>query len=164
LSVNQIQALTDDLEPAIQKGLTQGDCVASHTLYKLDIVLQELLEAHDLAAKVVGILIITNEEFRSLVNQSARHLDVALVSAGIILDIPNGVLRTPSVLGISQEFGVDFATLYPNGGIPNSIFPINLSTVLLAAVKACVRSALLEATWGSKPLLNFVMGMPECLL
>jgi hypothetical protein len=146
LSVNQIQALTDAWEPAIQKGLTKEDRIAFHTLYKLDTVLRELLEVHDLAAKVVGILVITNEEFRSLVIQSAIYLDLALVSARIILDIPNAVLRTPFVLGINQEFGVDFATWYPNGGIPNSIFPINLSTVILAVVKACVRSALLEAT------------------
>jgi hypothetical protein len=161
LLVDQIQVLEDVLEPAIQKGFTKTDRIATQTICKLDTVLQELLEAHDLAAKVVGILVITNEELRSLIVQSARHLDAAQASGVIVLDIPKGVLRTPSVLGVSQEFGVDFVTLYPNGGIPNNIIPIDLSTVMLAAVKACVRSSLLEATWSSRPLLDFVMAMPE---
>jgi hypothetical protein len=109
---------------------------------------------------MIGILVLTNEEFRTLMLQSARHLG-APSSPGIELSVKDSTLRTPSVFGLSQEFNLDLDKLYPKGVPGAQTVPVDMPLLILSSLRACVRSWLFECTWNAKPLFDFVLGLPE---
>ncbi|OQV00008.1 hypothetical protein CLAIMM_05567 [Cladophialophora immunda] len=127
---------------------------------RLETKLKSLTSHQPVASDMIGILVLTNEEFRTLMLQSARHLG-APSSPGVELSVKDSTLRTPSVFGLSQEFDLDLDKLYPKGVPGAQTVPIDMPILILSSLRACVRSLLFECTWNAKPLFDFVLGLPE---
>ncbi|PVH72313.1 hypothetical protein DL98DRAFT_610858 [Cadophora sp. DSE1049] len=133
-----------------------------HVLYDLDVVLENVSHSNKLVNDIVGILMIANEEFSGLVSQSARHLEVS-TSSVVEIDLRAGTLRVPSAFGVIQSFVVDLHAIYPDTRSESETLSVNHSMVLVASLKACLRSFLLKNCLESEPLLKLVGGDSEVL-
>jgi hypothetical protein len=123
------------------------------TIFELDEALTSVLHPDPRVNSTIGVLMITNEEFRALISQSARHIEES-VNTTLELDIVKGTLNIPAVMGFIQRFPVELAVLHPE--LPRSDGPITVKyrEVMFAALKASVRSAVLETSLDSLPLFR----------
>ena len=126
-----------------------------HILYDLDSVLESVSHSNKLVNDIVGVLMIANEEFSGLVSQSARHLEVS-TSSVVEIDLRAGTLKVPSAFCIIQSFAVDLHAIYSDTGVENETLSVNHSMVLVASLKACLRSFLLKNCLESEPLFQLV--------
>jgi hypothetical protein len=127
-------------------------------IYDLDVALATRLHPDTRVNNGIGVLMITNEEFRDIITQSARHIDEA-INTSIVLDVVNGTLNVPAVMGFTQRFPLALALLHPE--LPNDDGPITITfgEVIFAALKASVRSTFLETSLDSLPLFRTVLEM-----
>ncbi|KIW19718.1 hypothetical protein PV08_00292 [Exophiala spinifera] len=97
---------------------------------------------------MVGVLVLTNEEYRELIYQSTRHLDKTAKSPDVEteFDLDTGNVTVSGPFGVKHVFVVDLAELTQHlpDHVPSQrrIFRIDHATILLAAVKAHLRSLL----------------------
>lgn len=122
-------------------------------LLALDKVLQSLQhDARDIQY-TIEILTLTNEEFRTLVYQSARYLEVSSQTQ-TELDPRTGTLRVPSAFGVVQVFEIDVSIFEHIPGLALSQNPTTLahSQILLGALRAYVRSRMLSLCIDAQPV------------
>jgi hypothetical protein len=127
-------------------------------IYDLDAALATRLHSDPRVNDAIGVLMLTNEEFRDLIAQSARHIEES-INTSIVLDVANSTLNVPAVMGFVQRFPVELALLHP--GLPTDDGPITITycEVMFAALKACVRSTFLGTSLDSLPLFRTVLEM-----
>ena len=124
-------------------------------LYAFDVVLEELQPDLLEIGHMIGVLMITNDEFASLVYQSARHLEVSSQSR-VEIDMRAGMIKVPSTFGVVQTFEVDVHVLDFTGTRSRDDFPVKHSAVLIAALRASIRSQMLSLCIPSGPLNSFI--------
>ncbi|KAF2115757.1 hypothetical protein BDV96DRAFT_659036 [Lophiotrema nucula] len=122
-------------------------------IFKLDEGLSSVLHPDPRVNDAIGVLMITNEEFRALIAQSARHIDES-VDTTLEFDVANGTLNVPAVMGFIQRFPVEIAVLYPELRRDDGPITITLRELMFAALKARVRGAVLETSLDSLPLFK----------
>ncbi|EOD47339.1 hypothetical protein UCRNP2_5903 [Neofusicoccum parvum UCRNP2] len=113
-------------------------------------------------AELVGVLVLTDAEFRALVAQSSRHLGAATAAASstaaadasaspvaggnvVTFDRRASAVLVPSAFGVRQAFAVDLERLYHANGTTQKFFreegrnviEAGLRVVILAALRAC---------------------------
>ena len=150
--------LPEVLESAIRKAEKYTfDRTSAASLYKLDQVLGELGQRDDklIIDRMVGILMLTNEEFRELFYQSLRHLQETSLSV-IQVDLRAATIKIPSVFGFTQTFTLDLDRIYPSQDRSHDTQSVAYSAVVLAALKGCLRSYMLTQCYDSGPLLTMV--------
>lgn len=104
---------------------------------------------------MVGVLMLTNEEFTGLVYQSARHMS-ASSDVRIEIDLRTGILSIPSTFGTLQTFEIDMDILYKDQlplGAPARI-SVKHSDILKGALRAYLRSLMLESCYDAEPLTD----------
>ena len=146
------------LRPAIlkaEKATVDRSCTAS--MYRLDQVLGELGQRDDklIINQMVGILMLTNEEFQELLYQSLRHLQETSLSV-VQVDLRAGTIKIPSAFGFMQTFVLDLDRMYPSQARSHDTQSVPYSAVVLAALKGCLRSYMLRQCFNSGPLLRMV--------
>lgn len=127
-----------------------------HEMLKLDKILIKLSHKNVQVNEMIGIMMITNREFMSLVRQSARRFDQA-PNATIKVDMRSGVLKTPSAFGILQEFPLSITELYPGRTLTDEVISVSYSAVLISTLRACLRSTMLRDCFSSNPLITKVL-------
>lgn len=149
------QKLKPALETANKENLERFDL---KTFFEVECEIAGILVPFGIAIDAVCILTITNAEFLSLVGQASRYAN-ARTSTGLIIDPKNEVVKVPSTMGIIQEFPMDLCKLYPQPvpqDYPQEEIMLPLHIVVLAALKACLRSALLQGSWPAEPLVRWI--------
>lgn len=130
------------------------------SLFRLDEILQRHLHTDGRANDAVGVLMITNAEFRSLIAQSARHITNS-VNTSVIVDLADSCLVVPTVMGIMQKFSVDLDVLFPDGGAAEPAITIIYTSLLILSLKASLRITFFETSLDSLPLFAKVTNMKE---
>ncbi|GAB1312575.1 hypothetical protein MFIFM68171_02785 [Madurella fahalii] len=114
----------------------------------------------------VGIIMLTSAEFRDTIARIARLIPESK-DKSVKLESGFGTLMSylviPSLMGLNQRFPVDLTVLYPgNTEVMNiGVFSISSTQLLLAALRACLRSAFLETSLDSTPLFEAYMAMTD---
>ncbi|KAK5630072.1 hypothetical protein RRF57_005787 [Xylaria bambusicola] len=128
----------------------------SHSLYKLDQVLEKINPGDRRISEMVGVLVLTGLEFTTLIRQFVRRLD-RTANITIPVDCTMGAIKVPTAFGPVQEFIVNRNELWPNE-VPKGILNETYTSILLASLRACLRSKMLRTGFDSKPLLSHVAG------
>ena len=64
-------------------------------------------------------------------------------------------------MGVTQEFPVDFEALFPAKDLALPIVKVKFQDIMFSALKACLKSAVLETSLDSGPLFEAFMNMSE---
>ncbi len=133
--------------------------------YKLDQVLDELGQKGErqIIDRMIGILIITNEEFRSLFYQSLRNVEQATLST-IQVDMRTATIMVPSAFGILQTFVLDLDDIYPDQTWSYDPVIVPYSAIVLAALKSCLRSQMLMDCFHADPLFQMAYKVKDVVL
>ena len=109
-------------------------------LVALDAELESLgqRDGHRIVEFIIGVLMITNEEFQALLYQSLRHLQEA-ASSTITVNLAAATITIPSAFGVLQTFHIDLDRIDPGGMRNSDAFTVTYTVVILAAMKACLR-------------------------
>ena len=155
------------LEPAMRK-VEKGvgpDRTTAAIFYKLDRILEELGQHGDrlIIDRMVGILMITNEEFQELFYQSLRHLQQATNST-IEVDTRAATISIPSAFGVLQTFTLDLDKVYPDQQRGHDPLSVPYSAIVIAALKSCTRSQMLQDCFDAGPLIEFVQDCSDLIL
>lgn len=129
-------------------------------LFNLDVVLQRLQHPDIRANHAVGVLMITNPEFRALIAQSARHIP-ASVNTSVVVDVENGCLTIPTVMGIMQKFAIDFDAVMHENDRQDTPITLSYTMLMILSLKASLRSTFFETSLDSLPLFEKVMSMKD---
>jgi hypothetical protein len=124
----------------------------------LDEALLPLLHSDPRVNDAIGVLMMTNEEFRALISQSVRHID-DLMATSIELDVVNATLNVPAVMGFIQRFPVHLDVLHPTLPRTDGPLAIKFLEVMFAALRASLKSAALETSLDSLPLFKAFFGL-----
>ena len=150
--------LLEVLEPAIGKAKKDTiDRTSTASMYKLDQVLGELgqRDAKWIIDRMVGILMLTNEEFQELLYQSLRHLQETSLCV-VQVDLRAATIKIPSTFGFTQTFALDLDRMYSSQDRSHDTQSFPYSAVVLAALKGCLRSYMLRQCFDSGPLLKMI--------
>ena len=150
--------LLEVLEPANRKAeKATVDRASTTAMYKLDQVLCELGQRDDkvIIDRMVGILMLTNQEFQELLYQSLRHLQETSLSV-VQVDLRAATIKIPSAFGFMQTFVLDLDRMYPSQDRSHDTQSVPYSAVVLAALKGCLRSYMLQQCFDSGPLLQMI--------
>lgn len=134
-------------------------------LFLFDNVVEKLQHERIEVQQMVGILMLTNEEFTDLVYQSARHM-TAPSKAPIEFDLRAGTLTIPSTFGTIQTFELDMDVLQKQQlqlGAQGNI-SVKHSDVLKAALRAYLRSLMLASCYDAEPLIDCFDSITEDVL
>jgi hypothetical protein len=134
------------------------------TLYELDCCLSELIGPDTPTHLFVQVITTTSPEFRDIISQSLRDLEICLYS-NIVFDWESKTLAVGTVLGVIKKFPVDVDVLVDNLGTSQTTGQVELSydTVLFVMLKACLRSTFLKTSLDSAPLFKSFLGSQEDL-
>ncbi len=159
--------LQSALEPAmrkIEKG-TGPDRTTAAIFYKLDRILEELGQHGDrlIIDRMIGILMITNEEFQELFYQSLRHLQ-QVTNSTIEVDTRAATISIPSAFGVLQTFTLDLDRVYPDQNRGHDPLSVPYSAIVIAALKSCTRSQMLRDCFDAGPLIEFVQDSSDLVL
>jgi len=146
---NKLKRVLDDSAPRIEKPRQSRSALKA--LFEFDQALQELGQNSGEIFGIIGTLMIMSEEFASLISQSVRHLNSSAASTNEI-DLGSGAVKVPGAFGAIQEFKVEVDAMYPADKRSIEILTVGYTTVLLAALKACLRSFLLWNSLDSESL------------
>ena len=150
--------LQEVLEPAIRKAEKDTvDRTSTTAVYKLDQVLDELGQRDDklIIDRMVGVLMLTNEEFQELFYQSLRHLQETSLSV-VQVDLRAATVKIPSAFGFTQTFALDLDRMYPSQDRNHDTQNVPYAAVVLAALKGCLRSYMFQQCFDSGPLLQMI--------
>jgi hypothetical protein len=131
------------------------------SLYDIDCVLQTLIPIDPMVATAVGVLMLTSAEFRAIIVQSARLIQVSIDKTVDLAFGHRPLFKVPSVMGVTQEFPVDFEALFPAKDLALPIVKVKFQDIMFSALKACLKSAVLETSLDSGPLFEAFMNMSE---
>ena len=145
------------LRRSIQKYRIQPTRKYWKRLVALDTELESLglRDDHKIVELMIGVLMITNEEFQTLLYQSLRHLQGA-ASSTISVNLAAATITVPSAFGVLQTFHIDLDRIDPGGARNSEGFTVTYTAVILAATKACLRSTMLRDCFDASPLLRDV--------
>ncbi|KAJ5355699.1 hypothetical protein N7517_010308 [Penicillium concentricum] len=131
------------------------------TLSELDSVLSTFLSPNLKANTAIGVVMLTSAEFRDIIAQSARLIPQSKDKC-VVLDLGQSpTLNIPSSMGVVQKFPLDLSVLCPDQQVRNELIEINYHQLLFAALKACLRSVVLETSLDSTPLFEAFLEMGE---
>jgi hypothetical protein len=109
---------------------------------------------------MIGVLMMTNEEFVSFVRQSARHFDKS-ISGSLDVALNVGHVRVSLPFGGTQDYPVDMKGLYADWQPRDETISVNYTASILACLKASMRSYLLNTRFDGYPLMRGVLEMED---
>jgi hypothetical protein len=125
-------------------------------LFLFDEIVKDLQHERVEVQQMVGILMLTNEEFADLVYQSARHMTVSS-KVPIEFDFRAGTLTIPSTFGTVQTFELDVENLQRQQQLQlgaQGKISVEHSDILKAALRAYLRSLMLASCYDAEPLTD----------
>ena len=104
---------------------------------------------------------LTSAEFRSLITQGARHIAISANSDYDLVFQPAPSLAIPSVMGATQHFPLDLEYLFPKIDLNIPTRKVKYQEIMFVALKACLRSAVMETSLDSGHLFDAFVNMSE---
>ncbi|KAL2209806.1 hypothetical protein CC79DRAFT_462056 [Sarocladium strictum] len=131
--------------------------------YKLELALADLGNRGERAYidDLVGILAITNIEFRELVYDSLRSVREMTPSTAIQIEMPSATLKLPKAFGVMQYFFTDWQAMFPDEERQHETIDVSYADVVLATVRALVKCELLRSCPDANPLVVALMRMGD---
>lgn len=138
-----------------------GASLASHSeFYILDEMLAGAAHPNAKINEVIGVLMITNQEFVSFVRQSARHFDKS-ISGSLEVNMGTGHVKVKLPFGGVQEYPVDMKELYADWQPGDENITVKYTVVMLACLRASMRSYLLNIRFDGFPLMRGILEMDD---
>jgi hypothetical protein len=138
-----------------------GASPPSHAeFYALDQMLSSAGHPNARANEIIGVLMMTNEEFASFVHQSARHFDKS-VSGSLEVALGTGHVKVKLPFGGVQDYPVDMKVLYADWQSGDETVPVKYTVAMLACLRASMRSYLLNIRFDGFPLMRGVLEMDD---
>ncbi|PVH91858.1 hypothetical protein DM02DRAFT_702588 [Periconia macrospinosa] len=139
----------------------RGASLPSHAgFHVLDQLLSGAGHPNPRISDMIGVLMMTNEEFASFVRQSARHFDKS-ISGSLEVALGTGHVKVKLPFGGIQEYPVDMNALYTDWQSGNETISVNYTMVMLACLRASMRSYLLNIRFDGFPLMRGVLEMDD---
>ncbi|CAN9172437.1 unnamed protein product [Alternaria alternata] len=142
LSSKDEQTFLESSEPVVKRAASSPTRRSLlEPLFVFDEVVKKLQHERIEVQQMVGVLMLTNEEFTDLVYQSARHM-TASSKVPIEFDLRAGTLTIPSTFGTVQTFELDVDNLQKQQlqlGAQGR-FSVKHSDILKAALRTYLRS------------------------
>lgn len=129
-------------------------------IYELDMMLQHAIPLDENIVDAIGVLTISSEELRDLINMSIRRIPQS-IDQTVQLGLNNPALIMRTVLGAEQRFPVDLQAFFPNYAASQSAVDISFTNLILVVLKASLRSAIVKTSLDSLPLFEQVMKMDD---
>jgi hypothetical protein len=147
-------------ERQIRKGRETFSRSTYRVLYELDESLSS--SAHQVVevSHMIGVLMMTSEEFAFLAQQSARYFAKSVESV-VEVDLRSGIVKVPLPFGGLQNFTVDLDSLYENWVPRDETVQVKYTFVMLACLRACLRSFLLSIRFDGYPLMREILRMDD---
>lgn len=138
-----------------------GASLASHSeFYILDEMLAGAAHPNARINEVIGVLMITNQEFVSFVRQSARHFEKS-ISGSLEVNLGTGHVKVKLPFGGVQEYPVDMKDLYADWQPGDENVTVKYTVVMLACLRASMRSYLLNIRFDGFPLMRGILEMDD---
>ncbi|KAF1950809.1 hypothetical protein CC80DRAFT_576495 [Byssothecium circinans] len=138
-----------------------GISIPSHTeFYALDEILFRSGHSNPKINDIIGVLLITNEEFATFVRQSARHFDKS-ISASLEVALRTGYVKVKLPFGGVQDYPVDMEDLYTDWQPKDETIVVNYTVIMLACLRASMRSYLLNIRFDGHPLMREILQMDD---
>ena len=151
--------LREALEPAIRRLDKQAppDRTTTALCYRLDLILNELGQRGErrIIDTMIGILMITNQEYQELFYQSLRHLQQTTTST-IQVDMRAGTIKIPSAFGVLQTFILDLDRVIRGQTRSHDSVNVPYSATVLASLRGCLRSQMLRDCFNADPLMGLI--------
>ena len=159
LGNSEERKLREALEPVLRKIEKQGvpDRTTAALCYKLDYILDNLgqREERRIIDSMIGILMITNQEYQELFYQSLRHLQ-QITTSTIQVDMRAGTIKIPSAFGVLQTFTIDLDAIYRGQTRSHESVNVPYSATVLASLRGCLRSQMLSNCFDADPLMETI--------
>jgi hypothetical protein len=124
-------------------------------IYERDMMLQRALPLDQKIVDAIGVLTISSEEFRDLINLSIGRIPQSIEEV-VQLGLHNPSIIMKAVLGAERRFPVDLPPLFPNHVASQTAVDVSFTNLILIVLKASVRSAFLRTSLDSLPLFGQV--------
>ncbi|KAJ9602905.1 hypothetical protein H2200_012685 [Cladophialophora chaetospira] len=130
-------------------------------LHEMDTILASLLATDERVNAAIGVVTLTNNEFRDIMSQTVRLIPESKdATIELTLGTP-ATLNVPTVMGAVQRFVVDLGALFPSTPVGAGTVSIKYAHVVFAVLKACLRSAMIETSLDSSPLFTAFLQMND---
>ena len=159
---NELRELFSDAERAIRKEQSGAALHSLDELCALDTYLQKAAHSDHTVNDMIGVLVLTNEEFVSFVRQSARHFKQS-IGGSITVEMRTATVKVGLPFGGSQDFPVDMKALQTDWRFRDDTITVTYTALILACTRACLRSYLLSIREDGHPLLKRILEMDDVI-
>ena len=128
-----------------------------HQMFQLERLLRAIGHHIERVNELIGVMMITNSEFINLVRESAERFDQAPATS-VEASLRSGAIKVPGAFGILLEFPVSIDEIYAGETPLDQVVMVPFPMVLIASLRACLKSAMLGDCFESEPLLGQVLG------
>ena len=111
---------------------------------------------------MIGVLMITNEEFTSLIRQASRRF-ANTISGTLEVALRTGFVKVGLPFGGTQDFPVEVRDLYTDWQPRDETITVNYTVVVLACLRASLRSYLLNIRFDGFPLMREILKMDDVI-
>ena len=157
----QLLSAIDFLLPRFE-GSTMPLRATLYEMFKLENILKTISHTNQQVNELIGVTTITSPEFLSLMRQSSLRSREAL-DAAFKIDMRSGILQVPADSGSSQQFHLNVTELYSTRLTSDEVISVKCSLVLIAILRTCLRSAMLDYCFSSIPLIGQVLGLEDVI-
>ena len=157
--------LEERLEAAdrITRRQQSGVSISSQNeFYELDRLLSNSGHAEEKVNDMIGILMMTNGEFASFIRQASRHFANSITGTLDVV-LRAGIIKMKLPFGCVQEFLVDMRELYTDWQPRDETITVNYTVVVLACLRASLRSYLLNIRFDGFPLMRETLKMDDVI-
>lgn len=165
VSSQEKNLLKERLEAAdrITRRQQSGVSISSQNeFYELDSLLSNSGHAEEKVNDMIGILMMTNEEFASFIRQASRHFANSITGTLEVV-LRTGIIKVKLPFGGVQDFPVDMRDLYTDWQPRDETITVNYTVVVLACLRASLRSYLLNIRFDGFPLMREILKMDDVI-
>ncbi|KAK4448666.1 hypothetical protein QBC34DRAFT_406558 [Podospora aff. communis PSN243] len=156
----QLKDRCDDVDKSVRREQSGVILSTFQPFHALDGLLAQSSHADNTVNEMISVLMITNEEFASFVRQSARHFDKS-IAGSIDVALETGFVQVKLPFGGVQDFPVDLRELYANWVRRAETITVNYTPMILACLRATMRSYLVQVRMDGHPLIKEIMQMDD---
>jgi len=157
---SQLKDRGDEVDKSVRREQSGAILSSFRDFCALDDLLGQSSHPERTVNEMISILMITNEEFASFVRQSARHFDKS-IAGSIDVALATGFVQVKLPFGGSQDFPVDLRDIYADWVPREETVSVNYTMMILACLRATMRSYLVQIRVDGHPLIKEIMQMDD---
>jgi hypothetical protein len=158
----RLKTACDEVDKSVRREQSGGVVSSFQEFCSLDNLLSSCGHPDRVVNDMISVMMITNEEFASFVRQSARHFNRS-INGTIDVALGLGAIQVKLPFGGSQDFPVDLKDIYPDWVPRDQTVAVSYTIMILACLRASMRSYLLLIRVSGHPLIKEVMQMDDAV-